>query len=290
MTKLSVVINTLNEEENISKAISSVKKIADEIVVVDMESSDNTVSIAKKLGAKVYSHKKTGYVEPARNFGISKANGEWVFILDADETVGSELGVKIKKMIDEANADYYRVPRKNIIFGKWINHSRWWPDMNIRLFKKGKVVWSEEIHKVPVTTGKGADLPEDEAWAITHNNYESIDAYLERMIRYTKIQSREYIKNGYKFEWMDLIKKPFGEFLSRYFAGEGYKDGLHGLVLASLQSLSELVLYVRLWQEYKFEQKNLSTKEIKNLFTGMMNELKWWIRKELSWLKSLRSA
>jgi len=84
MTKVSVVINTLNEEKNITKAISSVKSFADEVVVVDMESEDETVKIAKKLGARVYSYKKVGYVEPARNYAISKTVGEWVFILDAD--------------------------------------------------------------------------------------------------------------------------------------------------------------------------------------------------------------
>lgn len=293
MNKLSVVINTLNEEKDLPKAIASIKKIADEIVVIDMESSDGTVKIAKSLGAKVFTHKKLLYVEPARNFGISKATGEWVLILDVDEVVPPSLAKKIREIIKSSSADYYRIPRKNIIFGKWMEHTRWWPDYNIRLFKKGFVVWSEEIHKVPVTTGIGADLADKESLAILHANYKDIDDYLEKMLRYTKVQSEEVIASGYQFIWSDIVKKPLGEFLSRYFVGQGYKDGLHGLILSLLQSFSELILYVRIWAKEGGYEKEIPKKEIRTLFIKSFNEIKWWIRKEFSsgltlWLKNLR--
>ncbi len=117
------------------RAIVSVKKLASEIVVVDMHSDDDTQKIAKKLGAKVFTHKRTGYVEPARNFAIGKATGEWILILDTDEKVSKILADRLKQIsADDNSADYYRLPRKNIIFGKWIKHSRWWPDYNIRFF------------------------------------------------------------------------------------------------------------------------------------------------------------
>lgn len=294
MGKLSVVINTLNEEAGLASAIKSVKKLADEIVVVDMESTDGTVKLAKSLGAKVFSHKKLTYVEPARNFGVSKATNEWIMILDVDEEIPLGLAKKIIEIVNNPEADYYRIPRKNIIFGKWVKHTRWWPDYNIRLFKKGFVVWSEEIHKVPVTKGKGADLPDTEDLAIVHNNYKNIDDYLGKMLRYTKIQSEELARNGYKFEFTDIVKKPLSEFLSRYFAGQGYKDGLHGLVLSSLQAFSELVLYIRMWGAEEYRQKDLSRKEIKTSFNKAIKEIKWWIRKEFSsglklWLKNLQS-
>lgn len=292
--KLTVVINTLNEEATIPLVIKSVKKIADEIVVVDTESTDNTVRVAKSLGAKVFLHKKVSYVEPVRNFAVSKASNEWVLVLDADETLSESLTKKIKEIKKTSEADYYRIPRKNIILGKWMKHTRWWPDYNIRLFKKGFVVWSEEIHKVPVTKGKGADLPDTEDLAIIHNNYKNIDDYLDKMLRYTKIQSDELIRNGYKFEFTDVVKKPVSEFLSRYFAGQGYKDGLHGLALSSLQAFSELVLYIRVWGREGYKDKDISKKEIKTLFGKVVDEFKWWIRKEFSsglklWLKNLQS-
>ncbi len=293
MSTLSVVINTLNEAKELPGVVASIKKLADEIVVVDMESTDNTSKVAKKLGAKVFSHKKLSYVEPARNFGVSKATGDWILILDVDEVVPASLAKKIREIIKNPEADYYRIPRKNIIFGKWMEHTRWWPDYNIRLFKKDFVVWSEEIHKVPVTKGRGADLPDTEGMAIVHNSYKDIDEYLQKALRYSKIQAEELTKNGYKFVLSDVIKKPLGEFLSRYFAGEGYKDGLHGLALSLLQAFSELVLYIRVWGSEGYLKKDVGKGEIKSIFNSSVYETRWWIRKEFSsgltrWLKNLR--
>lgn len=284
-----MVINASNEEENLARAMGSVRQLADEVVVCDMESTDRTVEVAKKLGAKVFSHKKTDCVEPARNFSISKAKGDWILILDPDEEVGPKLIKKLKEIVKSADrlteADYYRLPRKNIIFGKWIKHSRWWPDYNIRFFKKGFVSWNETIHSVPITQGKGADLPDKEEFAIIHHNYRTIEDYLERMNRYTRIQAEELLKNGYVFAWQDLFKKPLSEFLSRFFAGQGFKDGVHGLALAALQAFSELVLYLKVWQKQGFQEQETNKGEIKNLFKKSFKDIDWWIRKEFSWLR-----
>ncbi len=284
---ISVVINTLNNEDEISRAINSVKSLADEIVVCDMESSDNTSTIAKKLGAKVFSHKKENYVELVRNFMVSKATCDWIFILDPDEELQSSLVKKLREITKKPEADYYRIPRKNIIFGKWIKHTNWWPDYNIRFFKKGFVSWNEAIHSVPMTQGKGADLPDKEEYAIIHNNYENISSYLEKMLRYTDAGKDNLLKGGYVFSWKDLIKKPANEFLSRYFEGEGYKDGIHGLALSLLQSFSQLVLYLKVWEKQGFSDKNLEKSEIKNELNKTVSDLRWWLRKKFSWLKFL---
>ncbi len=282
MATISAVISTRNEEANIHRVISSVKDWVDEVVVVDMESTDKTVEIAKKLGAKVFSHKAVNYVEPTRNFAISKAKSDWILILDADEEVSDSLVKKIKEIIKNPQADYYRLSRKNIIFGKWIEHTLWWPDYNIRLFRKGFVAWAEEIHSVPITQGVGLDIEAKEELSIVHNNYSSIDSYLEKLIRYTKVQSEELMKNGYVFSWTDLIKKPLGEFLSRFFAGEGYKDGLHGFSLSLLQAFSELVLYLQIWDKQGFTEKNISKKEFNNEFNKSIRDFKWWMGKKFS--------
>mgnify|MGYP001561094304 CR=1 FL=1 len=284
---ISVVINTLNNEGEISRAIASVKSLADEIVVCDMESSDKTVEIAKKLGAKVYSHKKEKYVELVRNFMVSKVTSDWILILDSDEEIGLSLSKSLRKIAEKPRADYYRIPRKNIVFGKWLKHSRWWPDYNIRFFKKGFVSWTEVIHAVPMTQGKGVDLPDKEENAIIHYHYGSISQYFEKMLRYTEAQKDNLLKGGYVFSWKDLIKKPLNEFLSRYFAGEGYKDGIHGLALSLLQAFSELTLYLKVWEKQGFSEKNLEKSEIKGEFNKGTSDLKWWLRKKLSWLKFL---
>lgn len=276
MARISVVINTLNEEKNLPKALASVRELADEVVVVDMKSDDKTQDVAKKGGAKVYEHKRMGYVEPARNYAIGKATGDWILILDADEELTSKLTEKLKGITKKPEADYYRLPRKNIIFGKWIKHSRWWPDYNIRFFKKGYVSWSEIIHSVPVTRGKGLDLPAEEDIAIIHYHYTSIEQYVERLNRYTSEHVKLKIKDGYKFEWPDLIKKPTGEFLSRYFQGEGYKDGIHGLALAGLQAFSELVLYLKVWQAQKFRKHKHELGELVEVMKDAESDVHYW--------------
>ena len=290
MAKLSVVINARNEEKNLPKAIGSVKDLAGEIVVVDMESEDGTAALAEKLGAKVYSHKNVGYVEPARNFAISKATGDWVLILDADEEIPGHLAGVLKATLEESNpADYYRISRKNIIFGKWVKHTLWWPDYQIRFFKKGFVSWGDEIHSLPITKGKGTDFPAKEGLAITHYNYNFLDQYIERLFRYTKIQAEELLKAGYVFDWKDVVKKPLNEFLRRFFEGKGYKDGVHGFILSLLQSFSEFVVYVRVWEKQGFKEAEIGKREFGRELGGAIKDLKWWIRKEFSWMRFLMS-
>lgn len=275
--KISVVINTRNEAEKLKRTLDSVKKIADEVVIVDMHSDDGTIEIAEKFGAKVFLHKPINYVEPARNFAIEKACGEWILVLDPDEEISASLAKKLKEIAEsEDSADFYRLPRQNIIFGKWIRHSRWWPDYNIRFFKKGKVIWSEIIHCVPETYGKGLDLDAIEENAIVHRNYDSVDGFLERMTRYSTIQARLLDESGYEFYWQDLIKKPVSEFLSRYFSGQGYKDGVHGLALAALQAFSEFVVYLKVWQENKFKEQSLGIKETIGVMKEAESDIHYW--------------
>lgn len=277
MSAISVVVNTRNEEKNLPRALRSVKKIADEVIVVDMHSEDRTRQIARQFGAKVYLHPPTGYVEPARNYAIAKATKDWVLLLDADEEIPSALAQKLTAITkSNATADYYRLPRKNIIFGKWIKHSRWWPDYNIRFFRKGTVVWSEIIHAVPETKGTGIDLKPTLSNAIVHHHYDSVEQYLERMNRYTTEHAKILVKNGYRFRWEDLIQKPVAEFLSRYFAGQGYKDGLHGLALSMLQAFSELSLYLKVWQMTKFSAEEIHLQKAINLMKRAEKDLHYW--------------
>jgi len=278
--KISVAIITWNEERNIKRCLESVKGWTDEIIVVDEESSDRTVEIAKKLGAKIYRHKRDRFVEPARNFSFQKATGDWILILDADEEIPTALAKKLKVLAKKKGVNFFGVPRKNIIFGKWIRHSGWWPDYNIRFFRKGCVRWSEKIHSVPLTRGKGEDLEAKENNAIIHYNYQSISQYLERLNRYSDIQSQELIKIGYQFKWLDLIDKPKNEFLSRFFANQGYRDGLHGLVLAFLQTFSELITYLKVWEKEGFKEKDVASLE--GEFKKANQELNhWFLQKKI---------
>lgn len=286
MAKISVIVNTWNEQQNIKRCLESVKDLASEIIVVDMYSTDKTVKIAKKFGAKIFFHKFTSYVEPARNFALRQAQGDWILILDADEEISSDLAKILQELMTHQEINFYRLPRKNIIFGKWIKHSRWWPDYVIRFFKKGSIRWSEKIHSVPLTRGEGKDLEAKEINAIAHYNYNSINQYLERLNRYTEIQAKELIDNQYKFLWSDLLKKPFDEFLSRFFAGEGYKDGLHGLVLSLLQAFSELIKYLKVWEKEKFIEQDISSYH--ELFEQNINDYLHWQEKSSGLIGKIR--
>lgn len=278
MEKISVVISVVDEElTDLPSAVASVENFASEIVIVDMTSANALFEIAGKFRAKTYKHERVPYVEIVRNFGISKASGEWIMILDPDEEVSKTLLNKLKLIVENKNsADYYRLSRKNIIFGKWIKHSRWWPDYNIRFFKKGCVFWNQVIHSVPITKGKGADLEANEENAIIHHNYRTIEQFVERMNRYTSAQAGNLIEDGYKFSWQDLIKKSSNEFLGRYFQSEGYKDGLHGFVLAGLQAVSEFVVYLKVWQKEKFKDYDLDTEETINAMKGVESDIHFW--------------
>jgi len=275
--KISAVINTYNEEKNIGRCLDSVKDFADEIVVVDMYSSDKTLEIAKKYGAKIYHHEYTRYVEPARNFAISKASDDWIFLIDADEELTPQLAKSLKIVAENDGVGYVEIPRKNIIFGKWIEHSRWWPDYLIKFFKKGKIKFSNKIHVPPQTLGVGRRLEATEGNALIHHNFQSVAQFVDRLNRYTDIQAEELQRSGYNFDWKDLLIRPSNEFFSRFFAGEGYKDGLHGLVLAILQAFSELVVYLKVWEQNKFKGEDI--KDLDKTTQKIISDFLFWQRK-----------
>lgn len=278
VSQISVVINTFNEEKNIERAVNSVKW-ADEILICDMHSDDNTLAIAKKLGVRVVSRQRSEYVEPARNFAISKASNEWVLVLDPDEEVTETLRKRLIEIASKMQQiDYVRIPRKNLIFGKWMQASMWWPDLNIRFFKKGKVEWSNEIHRPPKTIGTGLDLPSEEKLAITHHNYQTISQFITRMDRYTTVEAKQLFKQNYELRWQDLIEKPLSEFLSRFFANRGYQDGLHGLALSLLQAYSFLIVYLKVWENYNFIEKTLQLTDLEEEKNKAGYQINYWIK------------
>ncbi len=279
---ISVVVNTLNEEKNIGRCLKSVQHFADEIVLVDMHSDDRTREIAAEFGARIFLYSRVGYVEPARNFAISKARGRWVLILDADERIGRTLARRLSRIAAKPHQDidYVLIPRKNIIFGKWIQNSRWWPDYLPRFFKKGKVKWPKQIHQKPILRGKIYTLPDNERFAIIHDNYRTLDQFLERSRRYAEVQANELIKEKkYILNYDDLLLKPLGEFLSRFFAGEGYRDGLHGLALSLLQAYAVALVYLKVWEKQRYRPRDVEEKRIKRIFRRFLAETAYWFQR-----------
>lgn len=277
---LSVVISAWNEEQNLPRVVASVRGLADEIVVVDTESTDKTKLVAKQLGCQVFSHPNTGIVEPVRNFSIAKAKGDWVLLLDADEEVSPTLKKHIQKVISENKADYFRIPRRNYIFGRWIKSSHWWPDYVYRLFRKGYIVWDSAIHSIPQTRGLGLDFSSDEDHAIIHHHYSTISQYFERVNRYTDHQLSLLVANGVVFKWQYLLQKPAQEFLRQFFSRGGYKEGIHGLALSGLQTFSEMTLYLKLWQHHGFSDQKVSLPEFGKQASSVIRDYSWWYFEE----------
>ena len=281
--KVSVVVNTYNEEKNIGRCLDSVEDFADEIIVVDMHSSDKTVEIVKEYGAKVFQYEYTRYVEPARNFALSKATGDWILLLDADEELPESLSHKLREIIEIDRADLVKIPRKNIIFGKWIEHTRWWPDYLVRFFRQDKVKFSDEIHAPPQTKGEELILEPKEELAIIHHNFQTISQFIERLNRYTDIQSDEKNKDQYEFKIEDLLIKTSNEFFSRFFSGEGYKDGGHGLILSVLQAFSEFIVYLKVWEKQGFKEERIE--KLRGIVGKIVKDFYYWQAKTTSNLK-----
>lgn len=200
------------------------------------------------------------FVEPARNYALSKATGKWILLLDPDEFLSKTLKKEFIKITSRSDVDFVKVPRQNFIFGKWIRHANCWPDYLIRFFKKGAVTWQNEIHSQPATKGNSLTLLDSEKLAIKHNNYQNINQFILRAIRYSSVQADELNAKDYKIKVSDFILKPTQEFNSRFFFAEGYKDGLPGLVFCLLQAFAIGLIYMKLWEKQGSLDKQI-TKE-----------------------------
>lgn len=269
MQTISVVITAFNEETKIEACLLSVKDFADEIIVVDSSSTDKTAAIAKKYTKHVYTQKNDPeHIDLQKNFGFTKATKDWVLSLDADERLTPELKKEIKKALDfskhhpdpllkgegDSPVNGYWISRKNIIFGKWIEHTGWYPDYQLRLFKRGKGKYTEQhVHEFISIEGKTVYLSEP----MIHLNYESIlQFFLRTATVYAPNEAEALLQKKYTFNYLDAIRMPLQEFLNRFFAREGYKDGLHGLVLSILMAWYHFMIFVFIWEKKKFKEVN----------------------------------
>jgi glycosyltransferase involved in cell wall biosynthesis len=240
--KISALVHTKNSAGTIEQALKSVAW-ADEIVVIDAHSTDDTVAICKEYTDTIFMFDDDiEYVEPARNFGISKATSDWIVILDADEEIPETLAKKIKKLT-EMDTDVWELPRKNMLFGHWVKNAGWWPDYNVRFFRNGFVDWPKQIHAQPETRGKRQQLPAEEDLAILHHNYPSVSEFISRMNKYTSITVAE--KRGASGSALTAF---WNEFQSRFLAKNGYNDGIVGLHASILQSCYEAVIRIKQWE------------------------------------------
>jgi glycosyltransferase involved in cell wall biosynthesis len=283
MNKLSVVISAYNEEKKIKDCLESVKW-ADEIILLNNSSTDKTEEIARKYTNKIYTQKNDPLsIDLQKNLGIEKATGEWILILDADERVAPELTEEIKAILssqprNDDNISAYWIPRKNIIFGQWIQHTGWYPDPQLRLFRKGAGKFQQKhVHEPIHIEGKTETLKEN----LLHENYDTIAQFLYKTItNYAPNEAEEKLKQGYTLHWQDAINFPLKEFLSRYFAREGYKDGFHGLMLSILMAFYHFIIFANLWEKSKFTSPNLQLPEVESELKTSQKQINYWLTNE----------
>jgi len=288
MSKITAVISAFNEEGNIERCLKSLE-FADEIIVVDHESSDNTTAIAKKYTNKVFSQKNNqAEIDLQKNFGFTKASNNWILCIDADEEVSPELAKEIKTVLKGENGiNGYWIPRKNIIFGKVIEHTGWFPDPQLRLFRKGKGKYIKaHVHEHLQLEGESAYLNT----FLIHHNYDTVSQFIRRTVDiYAPNEAKDYLDKGYQFDYLDAIRFPVKEFISRFFAREGYKDGLHGLMLSILMAFYHFMIFAYIWEKKDFIEVNSSTflqeteTEVKKAHRDIMS---WFYNEKLKAIKN----
>jgi glycosyltransferase involved in cell wall biosynthesis len=269
-SNITVLIHTCNEEKNIKECINSSQLLTKDTVVIDMESQDNTIRIAKQFGVKIYTFPKSDYVEPARKFGIEKTQAAWVFILDADERITEELAKEIRLVISQSwsrvgqelvkNA-YYKIPRKNI-FGKvrWLKYGGWWPDYQIRLIKKEAFIdWSKEIHSTPKIKGKCGFLKNP----ILHYFHGDLEKMVEKTAVFEDIESDLLFKGSRNVNICTFFKKFLGELYRRLIKNLGFLDGTLGIIESIYQAFSKTITYIFLYEkQVRLVEKKLKSRSL----------------------------
>ena len=250
MEKISVAIITKDEERNIRDCLESVKW-ADEILVVDNGSTDRTLSICQEYGARIFQEEWKGY-SGQKNSAVEKAGNEWVLNLDADERVSPELRQEMQKSLEEnRGVDGYWIPRKNFFLGQWIRYCGWYPDLNLRLFRKSRGRFGERaVHERVEVEGKTATLTHP----LIHKTYQSLSDFFVRMDRYSTLAAQEMHRARRKFRRMDVVFRPPFTFLQMYLLRAGFLEGYLGFVLSVLYSYYSFAKYIKLKELPKSEK------------------------------------
>jgi glycosyltransferase involved in cell wall biosynthesis len=243
--KISALIPTFNEAHNIEAAIASVAW-ADEIIVVDSFSTDQTVEIAKPLVHRILQREYENSASQ-KNWAIPQAEHEWVFILDADERVSPELREEILALCQQQDIPYdaFRIRRQNFFMGQAVNYSGWQQDSVIRLFRRDCRYETKHVHAEVITHNKQVKTLRTK---LIHNTYKNLNHYFQKIDQYTLWNAQEYLKKGKKVGVLQLFFKPIGRFFLMYGLRLGFLDGRVGLIIALLSSYVVFLRYLKAWR------------------------------------------
>ncbi len=245
---LSVTIIALNEENNIARAIESVREFAQEVLVIDSGSVDQTVAVARNLGARVVVNPWRGYGQQ-KNFAQGQASHDWILNLDADEEVSPELAIEIQQVLerdDGKNVQGYSMPRLSKYLGRWIKHGGWYPNRLLRLANRRHGSWSEpEVHEELVISGSVLPLRYD----LLHYPFLDIQEQITTNLRYSTQGSEALRKRGKKKNLFLLLAKPLGKFVETYLMKQGFRDGIAGLIISVNAAHSIFLKYAYLFDD-----------------------------------------
>lgn len=239
--KISATIITYNEERNIPRVIESLR-CADEVVVVDSGSTDRTVEIASKLGARVVEMSWRGY-SGQKNFASESATYDWILSLDADEALSEALEGEIWQIKKNGPGyDAYTVPRLAQYLGRWILHSGWHPDRKVRLFDRRKAKWvGDYVHESVVAEGRIGHLREN----LLHFTCSSLSEHLKTMDRYTTLAAEQIVAKQRKVGFDELLLNPPWTFFNTYVLKRGFLDGPEGIAIAYMAAFYNFLKYMK---------------------------------------------
>jgi glycosyltransferase involved in cell wall biosynthesis len=243
LSKISCIIITRNEAQNIRRCLESVNW-ADEVVIVDSGSTDETKKIASEFTDKIFDLKWEGF-GPAKEFARNQAGGDWVLSVDADEVVSEKLREEILRTLGSENPlDGYFIPRRSNFLGKWIRHGGWYPDLVLRLFKREKGEFTTQlVHEKVKVNGPIGSLAND----LLHHTDPDFEHYLTKLNRYTSLDALQLLKAGRESGLADITLRPPILFFKMYILKAGFLDGVHGFILAAASAFHVFSKYVKLW-------------------------------------------
>jgi glycosyltransferase involved in cell wall biosynthesis len=253
--KISAVVHTYNEERNLPDCLASLAG-CDEIVVVDNESTDQTVKIAQAAGARVATFSgRHGYPEPARAFGLTQLTGDWVLIVDADERVTPELRAELMKVKDDPAAlNGYWIPIRNHHFGRWLKRGGLYPDLHLRFFRRGLGSYPEVgLHRGVAVTGPLGRLTGD----LLHYSYQDLAHYFGKFNAYTDAEAQRIVAQGRRPRGYDLVLKPWHRWLKSYLFKAGFLDGLAGFLFHAFSAAYVFASELKAWDEFRAKGERL---------------------------------
>ena len=247
MARVSVIVITKNEGRNIAAALESVRW-ADEIVVVDSGSTDDTVAIARRYTDRVVTHAWEGY-GVQKNYAAGLAAHDWVFSLDADERVTPDLAREIRALLAAGpTMGGYRIPRTTHYLGRWIRSTDWYPDRQLRLYDRRAGHWNDRrVHESVAVDGAVGRLEAE----IEHHAYRDISHHLRTIDRYSTLAAEQMRAEGRRVRAIELAAHPPLAFLRNYVARRGVRDGVPGLMVSILNSYYVFLKYAKLWERQR---------------------------------------